>query len=59
MAKDKRVKISDVYDADVIKRIKGRTGHSPAILGKGHVHPVRTKYRRKPKHRKVEDDTNV
>ena len=42
MAKDKRV-------------IKPKTGHSPAILGKGHAHPVRTKYRRKPKHRKVQE----
>jgi len=29
--------------------IKPRTGHSPAILGKGTAHRVRTKYTRKGK----------
>lgn len=38
MAKDKRV-------------VKPRTGHSPAILGKGSAHKVKTKYVRKEKHR--------
>lgn len=32
------------------KRIKPKTGHSPAILGKGTAHAVKTKYTRKTKH---------
>lgn len=42
MAKDKR-------------KVKYRTGHSPAIMGKGAAHRVRTKYTRKRKHDKRQD----
>ena len=30
--------------------VKRRSGHSPALLGKGAAHRDRTKYRRKRKH---------
>ena len=36
--------------AEKAARIKGSTGHSPAILGKGAAHTDRTKYTRKEKH---------
>jgi hypothetical protein len=38
--------------------VKRRAGHSPAILGKGTAHRIRTKYTRKQKHdNKGQDST--
>lgn len=38
--------------------VKPRTGHSPAILGKGTAHRVRTKYTRKGKEKQDAMDSN-
>ena len=38
------------------RKIKPRQGHLPPILGKGAAHRDRTKYKRKQKHGKAQDD---
>ena len=37
------------------RKVKPSTGHSPAIMGKGAAHRDRTKYTRKQKHDKRQD----
>ena len=52
-----RKNLSKYYSKEVIDRlVKPSTGHPPKILGKGAAHRDRTKYRRKQKHGKAQDD---